>query len=42
MAESGNGKATYVLGEDNVEEKVDEFYNNFASPVLTDIKIDWD
>lgn len=42
MAESGNWKATYVLGEDNVDEKVDEFYNNFASPVLTDIKIDWD
>lgn len=42
MAESGNGKSTYVLGEDNAEEKVDEFYNNFASPVLTDIKIDWD
>gem|GEM_PF-2342791 len=42
MAESGNGKATYVLGEDNADEKVDEFYTNFASPVLTDIKIDWD
>ncbi len=42
MAESGNGKATYVLGEDDIDKKVDEFYNNFAAPVLTDIKIDWD
>lgn len=42
MAESGNGKATYVLGEDDIDAKVDEFYGNFASPVLTDIKIDWD
>lgn len=42
MAESGNGKATYVLGEDSVEDKVDEFYQTFASPVLTDITIDWD
>ena len=42
LAESGNGKATYVLGEDDVGKKVDEFYGNFAAPVLTDIKIDWD
>ncbi|EKE28894.1 MAG: hypothetical protein ACD_2C00267G0006 [uncultured bacterium (gcode 4)] len=42
MAESWNWKATYVLGEDNIDEKVDEFYGNFASPVLTDIKVDWD
>lgn len=42
MAESGNGKATYILGEDNIDKKVDEFYQNFASPVLTDIRIDWD
>ncbi|HRI36913.1 MAG TPA: VWA domain-containing protein [bacterium] len=42
MAANGNGKATYVLSEDNVDEKVDAFYDTFAAPVLTDIQIDWD
>jgi Ca-activated chloride channel family protein len=41
MAASGNGKATFVLREDDVEKKVDEFYANFAAPVLTDIQVSW-
>ncbi len=41
IAELGKGKAMYIQGEETMEEKVEEFYNSFASPVLTDIKIDW-
>lgn len=42
MAAAGRGKATYVLRDDDPEAKVDEFYASFASPILTDVRIDWD
>lgn len=41
ISELGNWKTTYIQWNDDIDKKVDEFYNNFKSPVLTDIKIDW-
>lgn len=42
ISEAWKWKTTYILEKDNIDEKVDEFYNTFKSPLLTDIEIDWD
>jgi len=42
ISEIWNWKTTYIQWSDDIDEKVEEFYNNFKSPVLTDIKLDWD
>ena len=42
ISEAWNWKTTYILPDEDVDEKVEEFYETFKSPVLTNIKIDWD
>jgi len=42
ISEAWNWKTTYILPDWDIDKKVDEFYETFKSPVLTDIKIDWD
>jgi Ca-activated chloride channel family protein len=41
MARLGRGHVTYVLLGDSPEGKVDAFYDRIASPVLTDIALDF-
>lgn len=40
MVEVGKWKATYILNDAEIEEKVDEFYASFESPLLTNISVD--
>jgi hypothetical protein len=40
MSEIGRGKATYILNDAEINEKVDEFTSSFESPLLTNISID--
>ena len=42
ISEAWKWKTTYILEKDNILEKVDEFYETFKSPLLTDIEINWD
>jgi Ca-activated chloride channel family protein len=42
MAEMGNGSRTYVAPEEDVEIAVSGFYDRIASPVLTDLKLEFD
>jgi len=39
MAEAGKWKATYILNDKEINEKVDEFYQSFNSPLLTNITL---
>ncbi len=41
MASLGRGHVTYVLLDDSPEGKVDAFYDRIASPVLTEIALDF-
>lgn len=34
-------KTTYILWDDNIDKKIEEFYKTFSSPILTDLKIDF-
>lgn len=42
ITESTNAYRTYVLPDEDIELKVSDFYSKAASPVLTDIKIEFD
>lgn len=41
LAELGRGTAEFVLPSQNLEEVIARFQNRIASPVLTDVSIDW-
>ncbi len=41
MAELGRGTAEFVLPSQNLEEVLARFQNRIASPVLTDVQVDW-
>jgi Ca-activated chloride channel family protein len=42
ITESTNAYRTYVLPDEDIELKVSDFYSKASSPVLTDIKIEFD
>jgi len=39
MAEQWKWKATYILNDEEINEKVDEFYESFKAPLLTNISL---
>ncbi|MDO8599731.1 MAG: VIT domain-containing protein [bacterium] len=41
LAQVGRGSATFVTLRESGEQAVEAFYNRIASPLLTDIRIDW-
>ena len=41
MSEVGRGAVTYVNIDEDPTEAVEQFYNRFANPILTDIEVDW-
>lgn len=41
LAESNRGASEYVRPQENLEEKLSAFYNKIASPVLTDLRLDF-
>ncbi len=41
LADLGRGRAIYLLPGDSPREKVQEFYDAIARPVLADIRVDW-
>ncbi len=41
LAEDNRGVREYVLPDENIEIKVSNFYTKVASPVLSDVEIDW-
>jgi Ca-activated chloride channel family protein len=42
LTEMSNGYRTYVLEDEDIEIKVSDFYAKASSPVLTDLKVDFD